>query len=636
MPPSPLCLTHRQCAQDNVPGFGGDKAVAIIEKVSPLLYLSLCPHSLPLSPNGPLVKVRLTARMVAQELGKPIDEIFSSFDREPMAAASLGQARRAATSASRGWCGVHRATLKGGEEVAVKVQRAGLKELFDTDLKNLKVLVKLLDKFDPKSDGADRSYADIYDESAKPRMSKYDPLLKSGQRHMVLHSQVPTIYWEATTPRVLTMEFVRSFKLTDLKKVEEAGLDKELLATRAADSFLTQILKTGYFHCDPHPGNFCVNEAGDLVYYDCGMMNELQPNVAAGFKEACFAVFGGGPYISQIQLDAAGKRLVNALELMGVLAKGADRLSVEKLARYFIRTFKDIQIGKAAPNIKTTLGADLQALTEQQAKTTIPPLLLPPLPPSTPLPLLPPGRSFDGWRLFVGLHACGRVLSVDGIGKGLDPNFDIPKRAQPFINELTEARFTSSRLLIPPWTPPSPPPPHLTELLQSEALVRAFSALPISYLHSKDHHVMRHDYANQTSAFFDMLIVAVLIAVATGLNADDIDTAVSQPRKVAYLEETVRAIEQGNLKIRVRSIENEQALARLSLGQGVTNKLVLSSMFLNLGLSRVGAIPPLVYLTLAGVFGAQAGAGALSIKVFDKKAARYISKDFVSEVEDEA
>ena len=73
-------------------------------------------------------------------------------------------------------------------------------------------------------------------------------------------------------------------------------------------------------------------------------MNELKPNVAAGFKEACFAVFGGGPFISQIQLDAAGKRLVDALEQMGVLAKSADRLAVEKLARFFIRTFKDVQV----------------------------------------------------------------------------------------------------------------------------------------------------------------------------------------------------------------------------------------------------------------------------------------------------
>ena len=66
------------------------------------------------------------------------------------------------------------------------------------------------------------------------------------------------------------------------------------------------------------PGNLCVNTEGKLVFYDCGMMNELQPNVAAGFKEACFAIFGGGPFISEIQLDAAGKRLVDALELMGV------------------------------------------------------------------------------------------------------------------------------------------------------------------------------------------------------------------------------------------------------------------------------------------------------------------------------
>uniref|UniRef100_A0A7S2DEB7 ABC1 atypical kinase-like domain-containing protein n=1 Tax=Haptolina brevifila TaxID=156173 RepID=A0A7S2DEB7_9EUKA len=357
--------------QDNVPGFGGDRAVAIIEK----------------------------------ELGKPIDEIFDTFDKEPIAAASLGQ--------------VHRATYKG-KPVAIKVQRAGLKELFDTDLKNLKVLVKLLDKFDPKSDGADRSYSDIYDESAKLLYEEIDYTLegRNGARFAASlkeagldYIKVPNVIWEATNERVLTMEFVESFKLTDIQRVEAEGLDTKVLASRVADSFLTQILKTGYFHCDPHPGNLCVNTQGQLVFYDCGMMNELSPSVAKGFKEACFAIFGGGPFITQIQLDAAGKRLVDALELMGVLAKGADRLSVEKLARYFIRTFKDVQIGKAASNIKTTLGADLQALTEQQVFR------------------FPSTFTFI-FRAFA---------SVDGIGKGLSPqDFDIPKMAQPFIEELTE------------------------------------------------------------------------------------------------------------------------------------------------------------------------------------------------------
>jgi len=501
--------------QDNVPGFGGERAVQIIEK----------------------------------ELGRPIADVFDSFEKEPIAAASLGQ--------------VHRAVYMG-KPVAVKVQRAGLKELFDTDLKNLKVLVKLLDKFDPKSDGADRSYADIYDESAKLLYEEIDYTLegKNGARFAASlkgigldYIKVPDVFWEATNERVLTMEYVESFKLTDMAKVEEAGLDKALLADRVADSFLTQILKTGYFHCDPHPGNLCVNKEGKLVFYDCGMMNELQPNVAAGFKEACFAIFSGGPFISQIQLDAAGKRLVDALELMGVLAKCADRLSVEKLARYFIRTFKDVQIGKSTGNIKTTLGADLQALTDQQVFR------------------FPSTFTFI-FRAFA---------SVDGIGKVLQSDFDIPKLAQPFINELTEGDAPQTGL---------------------------------------------EKFLSRTGK-------------ATGLNVDDVNTALNQPRKVAYLEQTVRAMEQGNLKIRVRSLENERALARVALSQQITNKLLVGTVLLQLGLARATAFPSL-FLLGAGAFGAQALGAAASIKIFDKKAARYEAKDFGDakavevEAEDEA
>jgi len=495
--------------QDNVPGFGGDKAVAIIEA----------------------------------ELGAPIDTLFDSFERTPMAAASLGQ--------------VHRAVYKG-KPVAVKVQRAGLKELFDTDLKNLKVLVKLLDKFDPKSDGADRSYADIYEESSKLLYEEidYEREGRNGARFAeefkrigLDYIKVPAVYWEVTNKQVLTMEFVESFKLTDIARVEREGLDRKQLADRTADAFLTQVLKTGYFHCDPHPGNLCVNKEGQLVYYDCGMMNELQPNVASGFKEACFAIFGGGPFISEIQLDAAGKRLVDALELMGVLAKGADRLSVEKLARYFIRTFKDVQMGKKGQNIKTTLGADLQALTEQQVFR------------------FPSTFTFI-FRAFA---------SVDGIGKGLDESFDIPKLAQPFINELTEA-----------------------------------------------------DAGSDLQKFADRF------SKATGLNSMDIDTAITQPRKVAYLEQTMRAMEQGSLKIRVRSLENERALGRLALSQELTNKLLLASVLLNVGLSGVGAVPRAVWLAAASVLGAQAGATSLQIQLFDKKAAKYENKDFESTSSTEA
>ena len=95
-------------------------------------------------------------------------------------------------------------------------------------------------------------------------------------------------------------------------------------------------------------------------------------------------------------------------------------------------------------------------------------------------------------------------------------------------------------------------------------------------------------------------------AAATGLRPADLDTAITQPKKVAYLEQTVRAIEQGNLKIRVRSLENEQALARMALSQTITNKLLVATLLLNLGLAGATRLPAALYFIGAGLVGAQA------------------------------
>ncbi|KAL7447040.1 hypothetical protein ACHAXM_011572 [Skeletonema potamos] len=195
--------------QDDVPGFSGKRAKEIISK----------------------------------ELGKPCDQVFKDFSLEPLAAASLGQ--------------VHTATYKG-KKVAIKVQRAGLKELFDVDLKNLKKLAELLDKFDPKTDGADRDWVAIYSESERLLYLEIDYLNEASNCERfardfsdIDYVRVPEVYREVSTPLVLTMEFVESFKLTDIEKIDSLGLDRELLAKRTADAFLRQIVETGYFHCDP-------------------------------------------------------------------------------------------------------------------------------------------------------------------------------------------------------------------------------------------------------------------------------------------------------------------------------------------------------------------------------------------------
>lgn len=163
---------------------------------------------------------------------------------------------------------MHRATLANGTEVAVKVQRAGLKALFDLDLKNLKVLATLLDRLDPKTDGADREWAAIYDESARLLYLEidYENEARNAMRFAANFAgqadavRVPRVELALSTPRVLTMEYVPSVKLTDMAALDALGLDKGALATSVATTFLQQLLRDGYFHCDPHPGNLCVDE----------------------------------------------------------------------------------------------------------------------------------------------------------------------------------------------------------------------------------------------------------------------------------------------------------------------------------------------------------------------------------------
>ncbi|GAB4847666.1 Protein ACTIVITY OF BC1 COMPLEX KINASE 8, chloroplastic [Ancistrocladus abbreviatus] len=142
----------------------------------------------------------MAVSIVEEELGAPLSDLFEWFDHEPIAAASLGQ--------------VHRARLKG-QEVVVKVQRPGLKDLFDIDLKNLRVIAEYLQKIDPKSDGAKRDWVAIYDECASVLYQEIDytkeaanaELFGSNFKNMD-YVKVPTIFWECTTPQVLTMEYV--------------------------------------------------------------------------------------------------------------------------------------------------------------------------------------------------------------------------------------------------------------------------------------------------------------------------------------------------------------------------------------------------------------------------------------------
>jgi len=495
-----------------------------------------------LQDDVPAFSGKKAKEIISRELGVPTDEIFTDFSEIPLKAASLGQ--------------VHTAYYKG-EKVAIKVQRAGLKELFDVDLKNLKKLAVLLDKFDPKSDGADRDWVSIYEESERLLYLEIDYLNEAtnGERFAkdfkdVDYVRVPRFYRDISTPRVLIMEFIESLKLTDIEQIESLGLDRQLLAKRTADAFLRQIVETAYFHCDPHPGNLCVDNKGNLVYYDFGMMDELKPNVREGFRKFCTALFAGGPMVNDNTLAKNAKLLVDGVEEAGVLARGSDRLAVEKLARYFMRAFKNNQLGKSSGNIKQTLGVDLQTLTEND--------------------------SFRFPSTFTFIFRA--FASVEGIGKGLDKKFEIGKLAQPFIEKFTDSQMG----------------------YQSKA-------------------------AKKLSMFQKV----------TGLNTKDVETAVTSPRKIAYIEETLRAMEDGSLKIRVRSLENEKSLERMALTQARSENLLIATAFLNVaGIASRRLISGTGYAGFA-FFVFQALMTNVKVKKFDKTQAKFVQTKFNGEEEEE-
>lgn len=276
------------------------------------------------------------------------------------------------------------------------------------------------------------------------------------------------------------------------------------------------------------------------------MMDELKPNVRSGFRKFCTALFAGGPMISDTDLAKNAKVLVDGVEEAGVLARGADRLAVEKLARFFMRSFKDKQLGKTGSNIKTTIGTDLQTLTENNVFRF----------PSTFTFIF---RSF---------------ASIDGIGKGLDPNYDIGKLAQPFIEKFTEEQ----------------------KGYQSDA--------------QKNFNIFKK---------------------ATGLNKDDINSAITSPKKISYIEETMRSIESGNLKIRVRSLENEKALERMELTQGRMENILLASLLINIAGIASGPIVATIGYLGAANFGFQAFMANTKIKKFDKTQAKFVQTKFVDD-----
>lgn len=209
-------------------------------------------------------------RLVEAELGRPLNSVFREFAEVPVASASLAQ--------------VHRAVLLDGRIAAVKVQYPGISDIVDIDLKNIDVFTNILRRADKTLD-----FRFIAEEMAKMVPLELDFLHEGHSAEAIAANfadvddiYVPAIYWEHTTRRVLTMEFVDGVKITDTDGIRGLGLDPSDVAKVLVVAFSEMILGHGLFHADPHPGNLLVSKDPDtgqprLILIDFGQVKDVGP-----------------------------------------------------------------------------------------------------------------------------------------------------------------------------------------------------------------------------------------------------------------------------------------------------------------------------------------------------------------------
>ena len=333
--------------------------------------------------------------IIERELGVPLGQLFKDFEETPLASASIGQ--------------VHRARLVDGDEVVVKAQRPGIRKTIEVDLEIMLHLATLMERH---LEGWDiQRPTRIVEEFARTLEKELDYTIEAAHTERFAMQfigdttvYVPKIYREATTSRVLTMEYVSGIKASEIARLDEAGLDRREIARRGFDLIMKQIFVHGFFHADPHPGNIFILPGNVICYLDFGMMGRIGRKSRENFADLAMSI---------VHRDET--KATRALLKLTISDEEPDYHSLERdvaefIDLHFYRPLKELDFGKI-----------LHQLLEMAARhrLTIP------------------------QDIFLMIKA---LSTVEGVGRVLDPDFDAMERAAPFVRRIQLQRLHPKRV----------------------------------------------------------------------------------------------------------------------------------------------------------------------------------------------
>ena len=324
------------------------------------------------------------------ELGIDVNDYFSEIEENPMASASIGQ--------------VFKAKLKTGEKVVIKVQRENIRPVVEADLGIMKNLAKTLERY----------YDDLKKMNISEIVESFEKMLNeelslNNELNNILRFannfkddkriHVPVAYKELSNDRILTMEMIEGFKITDTENIIKIGKEPKKVARTGLDLYLTQFLKHGFFHADPHPGNIFIQKNGQIVFIDFGAMGRLYPNERE--------------LLINLIIYSLKKNVKKMIETIKELAIKFDVVDERKLERELYGLLEIVDENSLE-------NMDVVLLFEKARKIFSDNQIL---------------LSEDIYLLVKGIG------QIEGIGRHLDPTLNITKVMQPYMDKIAKERM---------------------------------------------------------------------------------------------------------------------------------------------------------------------------------------------------